>query len=206
MGKIDLKTFADSCGVSVLELGHVFGSIGLGLDFKDKNFEGEALWEILKKLDTKSKIKVPIPNTSETLTRKAYKYNSHRPVLDLRKQALNLFIDNNFNVAWNRLSGNRLFTSLRVTSTTGKYIDVGVGTTTHSKPSYNFSVTAPFYSWYCFILTSMEKVHLRKKDSFATIKYWNKKKSTASLNTNINQTEFLFLNQIEVFREELESL
>lgn len=206
MGKIDLKTFADSCGVSVLELGHVFGSMGLSLNFKDESFEGEVLWERLKKLDTKSKVKVPTPNTSETLNRKSSRYDNRSTFLDLRKQVLDLFIDNNFDAAWNRLGGNRLFTSLRVTSTTGKYIDVGVGSATTGKTSFNFTVSAPFHSWYCLILKSMKKVHLRKRDSFLTIKYWDTKKSAASLNTNINQTEFLFLNQIEVFREELESL
>jgi hypothetical protein len=206
MGKIDLKTFADSCGVSVLELGHVFGSIGLGLDFKDKNFEGEALWEILKKLDTKPKIKMPTPNAKETYAEKIIKSNKRNVCVELRRKALDLFTVNNFNAGWIPLVGNRLFTALRITSTTGKYIDVSIGAAMAGHNSFNFTVSAPFNPWYCLILKSMMHVHLRRKDDFLSIKYWDTKKSAACLNTNTNQTNFLFQNQIEDFRAELESL
>lgn len=206
MGKIDLKTFADSCGVSVLELGHVFGSMGLSLNFKDKSFEGEALWERLKKLDTNPKIKMPTPNSKETCTDKIIKYNKRSVCVELRRKALDLFTVNNFNAGWIPLVGNRLFTALRITSTIGKFIDVGIGAATTGNNSFNFTVSAPFYPWYCLILKSTNQVHLRRKDDFLSIKYWDTKKSAACLNTNTNQTNFLFLNQVEVFREELESL
>lgn len=202
MGKINVKDFANLFELSAISVGILFGQIGLNVDLETETFEGQSLIDKLRgdsvrtKINTilKKKINVDHLKTIEP---------GHR----LRGQVLPLFRDAGLKVEWWHLMHKNLNTTIRAVSTTGKSILIGVRSSNSARQisTFNFVITAPFQPWYCLIMNSTEFVHLCRKEEFRTI-YDDGKSSKYSINTNIKYDTYLFKNQIEVFKEELESL
>lgn len=200
MGRINVKEFADLFELSPMSLGLLFGQIGLSVDLETETFEGQHLIEKLKG--------VPI----EKIVALKKKTNNNRSVLelsghDLRAEALSLFRTAGLYAEWEYTGVKRANTLLRVVSTSGKSILVGVRSSNSIRKTstHGFIVAKPYQTWYCLIINSIEFVHLRRKEDFLSL---NRKGNTDRYNisTNLKYTSYLFKNQIEEFKAELESL